>query len=171
MHYRMNAGYFPHDHWVHEAGGRIVGEACHMIDFATSLTGSRVVSFSIEELTPTTNRFITADNKSFLLKYEDGSMASFQYFATGHPGLSKEYVEIHFDGKTIVLDDYRTLKGWGLKLREIASPKSEKGHLEEMQILHQALTKPGESWPIPFWDMLQTTEMALRLTGVGDLEG
>ncbi|MCK5644234.1 MAG: bi-domain-containing oxidoreductase, partial [Gammaproteobacteria bacterium] len=34
IHYRINAGYIPLDHWVHteEGGGRIIGEACHIID-------------------------------------------------------------------------------------------------------------------------------------------
>ena len=31
----MNAGYIAKDHWVHDlkvGGGRIIGEACHLID-------------------------------------------------------------------------------------------------------------------------------------------
>ena len=34
MHYRVNAGYIPPDHWVHshEGGGRIIGEVCHFVD-------------------------------------------------------------------------------------------------------------------------------------------
>jgi predicted dehydrogenase len=35
MIYRVNAGFLPKDHWVHdpkEGGGRIVGEACHFVD-------------------------------------------------------------------------------------------------------------------------------------------
>ena len=36
MTYRVNAGYIPEDHWVHDpevGGGRLLGEVCHFIDF------------------------------------------------------------------------------------------------------------------------------------------
>ena len=52
IHYRMNAGFVPLDHWIHENGGRIIGEACHIIDVMTFLTGSRIHSISYEGLTP-----------------------------------------------------------------------------------------------------------------------
>ncbi len=32
IHYRMNAGFQPQDHWTHQDGGRIIGEACHIVD-------------------------------------------------------------------------------------------------------------------------------------------
>jgi len=38
--YRMNAGYIPLDHWVHEDGGRIIGEGCHIIDLFNYFTES-----------------------------------------------------------------------------------------------------------------------------------
>jgi predicted dehydrogenase len=36
IHYRVNAGYIPADHWVNDleqGGGRILGEVCHFVDF------------------------------------------------------------------------------------------------------------------------------------------
>ena len=36
VNYRVNAGFIPADHWLHDpaqGGGRLVGEACHFIDF------------------------------------------------------------------------------------------------------------------------------------------
>ena len=78
--YRMNAGYIPLDHWVHEDGGRMVGEACHIIDLMTSLTNSKIESISTESLKPKTDNFVTSDNKSITLKYSDGSIASIEIF-------------------------------------------------------------------------------------------
>src|SRR5262249_28718417 len=39
--YRMNVGYLPADSWVQgpEGGGRIVGEACHILDLFNHLAG------------------------------------------------------------------------------------------------------------------------------------
>jgi predicted dehydrogenase/threonine dehydrogenase-like Zn-dependent dehydrogenase len=105
IHYRMNAGYIPLDHWVHENGGRVVGEACHIIDLASFLVGKPVVSMSFEHMNPSTEKFSKSDNKSFILKYEDGSIATIEYFAVGSREFSKEYMEVHFDEKTIIMDD------------------------------------------------------------------
>jgi predicted dehydrogenase/threonine dehydrogenase-like Zn-dependent dehydrogenase len=155
MHYRMNAGYIPLDSWVHEDGGRIVGEACHIIDLMTFFTGSRIRSISAEELTPANEKISSADNKSIILKYEDGSVGTLEYFAIGSRDLSKEHMELHFDEKSIVMDDYKSLKGYGVSVKDPATPVSEKGQLEELHVLYHALKK-GE-WPIPLSDLLQTT--------------
>lgn len=155
MHYRMNAGYIPLDSWVHEDGGRIVGEACHIIDLMTFFTGSKIKSISAEELTPANEKISAADNKSIILKYEDGSVGTLEYFAIGSRDLSKEHMELHFDEKSIVMDDYKSLKGYGVSVKDLATPVSEKGQLEELQVFYHALKK-GE-WPIPLSDLLQTT--------------
>ena len=38
----MNAGYAEDHHWVHEDGGRIIGEGCHIIDLMTSFTNEKI---------------------------------------------------------------------------------------------------------------------------------
>jgi predicted dehydrogenase/threonine dehydrogenase-like Zn-dependent dehydrogenase len=156
--YRMNAGYIPLDHWVHEDGGRMVGEACHIIDLMTSFTNSKIESISVESLTPKTNNYSSSDNKSITLKYADGSVASIEYFANGSKELSKEFMEIHFDGKSIIMDDYKSLNGYGVKLKEIQTSVSEKGQYEELEVLYETIKGNKKEWPIELWDMIQTTE-------------
>ncbi|WP_323665201.1 bi-domain-containing oxidoreductase [Aliarcobacter butzleri] len=161
--YRMNAGFIPLDHWVHENGGRIVGEGCHIVDLMTSIIGEKVVSISSESLTPKNNKFSSTDNKSIVLKYEDGSIANIQYFATGSKDISKEYMEVHFDNKTIVMDDYKSLKGYGVKVTEITTNISEKGQFEELEALYETLSGKTTKWPIELWDMIQTTEITFNV--------
>jgi predicted dehydrogenase/threonine dehydrogenase-like Zn-dependent dehydrogenase len=156
--YRMNAGYIPLDHWVHENGGRIVGEACHIIDLATALTNSAITSICVESLTPKTEKYSESDNKAITLKYADGSVACIEYFAVGSKDLGKEFMEVHFDGKSIILDDYKSLKGYGVKINEITTQTSEKGQLEELLALYETLRGNKSKWPIALWDMGQTTE-------------
>lgn len=158
--YRMNAGFIPQDHWVHENGGRIVGEACHIIDLMTFFIGSRIASICVESFSPANDKFSTNDNRSIILKYQDGSVASVDYFAVGSKSFPKEYMEVHFDGKTIALDDYKSLKGYGVQVQEINTPTSEKGHLEELEQLYEAL-EGNRQWPIELWDMVQTTQATL----------
>ena len=161
--YRMNAGYIPMDHWVHENGGRMVGEACHIIDLMTALTGSEIQSVFSQAITPSNEKYSAEDNKSIVLKYKDGSVANIEYFANGSKELSKEFMEIHFDGKSIVLDDYKSLKGYGVGLKEISTNVSQKGQLEELEALFEALKGSKKNWPIELWDMVQTTEISFLI--------
>ena len=161
--YRMNAGHIPLDHWLHQDGGRIVGEGCHLIDLMSNLTNSKILEVSSQELSPNTGVYSSSDNKSFILKYKDGSVAQIDYFATGNKKLSKEYMEIHFDGKSILMDDYKSLKFYGLRGKEITTSLSSKGQLEELEILHETLSGKRKEWPIELWDMIQTTEVSFLI--------
>lgn len=163
IHYRMNAGFIPFDNWVHEDGGRIIGECCHLIDLMTFLTGSRIKSISVDSLMPANDSYSASDNKAITLGYHDGSIATIHYFAIGSRDLPKEGMEIHFDGKSIILDDYKSLKGFGLKLADISTATSQKGQLEELEILYGALQGKTNNWPIELWDMIQTTEATIEI--------
>lgn len=153
--YRMNAGYIPLDHWVHEDGGRIIGEGCHIVDLMTSLTGGRITSISVESITPNNDKYSAQDNRNITLKYDDGSVCNVQYFAVGNKTISKEYMEVHFDQTSIVMDDYKSLKGYGCKLKSFDLGISNKGHFDELDAFLDGV-RTGV-WPIDWWDMKQTT--------------
>jgi predicted dehydrogenase len=165
LHYRVNAGYIPLDHWVHgeEGGGRIIGEACHFIDLFTFFTECKVKAIYTSTLTPKTKSFSSNDNRVIVLNYEDGSIATLEYFATGSKGFPKEYMEIHFDEKTILIDDFRSMKGFGVAVKDIAGHAPEKGHLMELEILSDVLQGKRSRWPIELWDMFQTTEVTFEI--------
>ena len=165
MHYRMNAGFIHTDHWVHENGGRIVGEACHIIDLMTFFTESELVNIQVDSLKPKTKKFLKDDNKSIILHYKDGSVATIEYFAVGSIQFPKEYMEVHFDEKTIVMEDYKSLRGYDISIKEIHTRISEKGHLEELEELYDTLKGNNNAWPIELWDMLQTTKTTFKLIG------
>ncbi len=161
--YRMNAGYLPADHWVFSAGGRIIGEGCHLIDLMKFIIGSEIVSVTCQAISPSTDYFSAGDNKSFCLKYKDGSIAAIDYFSVGSSGIPKEYMEIHFDRKTIILTDYKHLKGYGLNLKELRTVAPEKGHLEELRVLADCISNGEPQWPIPLQDILETSYCAITV--------
>ncbi len=165
LHYRMNAGYFPPDHWVHseEGGGRIVGEACHIIDLFSYLVGAPVVRYSGSAMQPSNESLFGSDNKSITLEYKDGSVGTIHYFAVGSKDLPKERLEVHFDGKSIVLDDYKILTGYGIAVKKIQSAAPEKGQIDEMKTLSEALSKGNVHWPIDLYSLLETTEITLEI--------
>lgn len=154
--YRINAGFKATNDAIHEHGGRIVGEACHFIDLITYLAGSSIVSVNVEKLSPTNNQIRSDDNVAIVLKYKDGSVGNLQYFATGNKGYQKENLEVHFDGKTIVMDDFKKLTGYGVNPKEMDGKTPEKGQYEELLHLYDAVT--NGQWAIDLEDMIHTTQ-------------
>ncbi|HHB51839.1 MAG TPA: dehydrogenase, partial [Saprospiraceae bacterium] len=76
----MNAGYIPPEMWVHDmltGGGRIIGEACHLIDLITFLTGSLVDKVVMNSMG--TELRENSDNASILLRYKNGSQGVINY--------------------------------------------------------------------------------------------
>ena len=166
IHYRMNAGFIPLDHWVHDNGGRIVGEGCHIIDLMTFFVGAKIISVNSENINPSNNRYSHQDNVSITLKYEDGSIASIQYFSVGSKNMPKESMEIHFDGKSLLMEDYQKLIGYGVDIKEISSKISQKGQFEELVAIHEKLSGKADNLPIELWDMFQTTEASILINNL-----
>jgi predicted dehydrogenase len=164
LNYRMNAGYLPPDHWVYseEGGGRNLGEACHIYDLLTYLTNSRVAEVWAFTIHPRSPYYTAQDNFTAILTFEDGSLAALTYTALGSTDYPKEYLEVFVEGKVIVLNDYRTLTTAGVKIKGISTPVADKGHREELVAFARAIQQGGD-WPIPLWQQIQATEIALRV--------
>lgn len=163
INYRVNAGYLPSDHWAHQDGGRIIGEACHMIDLVSYFVGSELESFYSDSISPATDKYRSEDNRAIVLKFKDGSIATIQYFANGNPSLSKEYIEIHFDGQSIVLEDFRKINGFGVEVKTPSLSTLEKGHKEELLLLYDTVSGKSQPWPISLNDLIQTTYCSLKV--------
>ncbi len=159
LRYRMNAGFIPADVWVHADGGRIIGEGCHLIDLMQYLVGKEVVSCSASHINPQSGIFLSEDNRSITMEFGDGSIAFIDYFSCGSKELPKEYMEAHWENKSLIMDDYKKLIGYGVKPKSISSTTSEKGHEEEWLALYDAL-KSGES-PIDLNSLFLTTELSI----------
>jgi predicted dehydrogenase/threonine dehydrogenase-like Zn-dependent dehydrogenase len=162
IHYRMNAGFIPKESWIHEDGGRIIGECCHIIDLMTFLTGSIAISVHWEQLNPSNDKLLQEDNCAITIKFQDGSVATIHYFAIGSKELAKEYMEVHFDGKSILMNDYKNLKGFGLKLKTFDLKVSNKGQFEEMVAWGKCLQN-GNDWPIALWELEQATRLSFAV--------
>jgi predicted dehydrogenase/threonine dehydrogenase-like Zn-dependent dehydrogenase len=125
----MNAGYIPQESWVQDlqiGGGRIIGEACHLIDLSSYFTGSKITSVCMNSLGTTVNE--KTDNASILLKYENGSNAVINYFSNGSKEYSKERIEIYSQQRTIILDNFVKTTTFGFKNFGGLKTKLDKGH-------------------------------------------
>ncbi|HEX8830258.1 MAG TPA: bi-domain-containing oxidoreductase, partial [Longimicrobium sp.] len=160
--YRMNAGHIPRDHWVHgpEGGGRNLGEGCHIYDLFGYFTNARAVSVQARGIVPATAHYGTNDNFVATVGYADGSVCTLLYTALGPKELPKERMELFVDGKTLLLDDYVTLSVVGARAAGVKLRAQDKGQKQELEAFGRAVLQGGE-WPIPLWQQLQTSVIAL----------
>ncbi len=162
MHYRVNAAFLPPDHWLHDpavGGGRILGEACHFIDFLAFLAGAPPVSVTTHAL-PEAGRY-HEDNVTMTFTFPDGSIGIVDYLANGDKSFPKERLEVFCEGKIGVLDDFRTLQiVEGGKRREVKHLTQDKGWKDEMLALARAVRQGGEA-PIPYAHLIGVTRAAL----------
>ncbi len=165
MSYRVNAGFIPHDHWVHdpiEGGGRILGEACHFVDLLQHLAGAPPIRVSAESIAGDT-RYRGDDNVSITLSFADGSVGTVLYTAMGSSRASKEYLEVLGEGKSAILDDFRTLDLYdGGRHKSHKSANQDKGFNEEMSRFVAAV-RNGDEMPIPFEQSAATTRATLEV--------
>ena len=111
IHYRVNAGYIPADHWVNDpeqGGGRILGEVCHFVDFLCFLAGASPIE--VQAQTVGNPGQYSMDNVVASLKFANGSLGTISYLANGDKSASKERVEIFGGGSVAILEDFRRLE-------------------------------------------------------------
>jgi predicted dehydrogenase len=156
-HYRINAGSIPLEHWTQDpeiGGGRIIGEACHFIDFIIFLVGDIPVSVTAHAL-PDMGKY-SEDNVSMTFTFPDGSIGVVDYLANGDKSFPKERVEIFCEGRVAVLDDFVSLQITdGGKVKETKDAQN-KGWREEMAALVAAI-QGGNEPPIPYDQLIGVT--------------
>jgi predicted dehydrogenase/threonine dehydrogenase-like Zn-dependent dehydrogenase len=168
LHYRMNAGDVPPQHWVHgpEGGGRNVGEACHVYDLLLFLVGEQVSDVqAVGAFAPAGAHDLAWDqrgNFTATLRFADGSVASLLYTALGHGSLPKERLEVFCDGGAAVLDDYRAVNFHGVRRSGWRSRRQDKGHLDELRAFASAI-RSGGVWPIPLDEQLAATRISFAV--------
>jgi predicted dehydrogenase/threonine dehydrogenase-like Zn-dependent dehydrogenase len=126
--YRVSSP-LPHDHWLNdpvEGGGRLLGEACHMFDFANWLCGTpiRVQAAGL----PAPGDLATPESTSVSVEYANGSVATVHYSGVGATSMPKERIEVLRGGLAWVLDDFATLTSYGPDGERTERAKPDKGH-------------------------------------------
>ena len=164
-HYRVNAGALPADHWTlgEEGGGRLIGEACHMIDLLGHLVGQPRTEYSLSTLAPgAAGGLPLGDNFSLTCRYADGSLTTLTYTSLGHPGAGKERLECYWDGRSAVLDDFRRLELHGAPGSTEPREAPDKGHATLLRRFVEHARGEGPA-PIPLDEILDVSRLVLRL--------
>ncbi|MBF0464843.1 MAG: bi-domain-containing oxidoreductase [Nitrospirae bacterium] len=163
--YRINGGFVAPDNWIQtpEGGGRNLGEACHIYDIFTFLTNSPVKTIEAMSVSPLAGYYMRNDNFTAVMRFEDGSLCTLTYTSMGSSDYPKERMEVFFDGKTVLLDDYKSTQIYGTPSAVLKTKTAEKGHKEELTAFAKAFSTADTVWPIEFWQLLQATDIALRV--------
>lgn len=162
--YRMNAGYLSPDHWVQrETGaGSVIGEACHILDLFCFLTAANPVAVSVEALRPNSDNLFPTDNFTAHISFSDGSICSLLYTSIGHTALGKERMELFFDSKSIVMDDYRKLRGYGTSHSfDETVVKKDTGHQTLITEFFEGVRSPQQKMPISVERLTKVAELTL----------
>ena len=164
-HYRINAGALPADHWAlgPEGGGRLVGEACHMIDLLRHLVDRPRVSHSLTTLAPPPGCGAPlGDNFTLTCRYTDGSVTTLVFTSLGHAAAGKERLECHWDGRTAVVDDFKRLTFHGTKRTGAERVAPDKGHRELLRRFVEH-ARGADATPVPWGEIFDVSRFTLEL--------
>jgi predicted dehydrogenase/threonine dehydrogenase-like Zn-dependent dehydrogenase len=165
MTYRVNAGYIPGDHWVHDpevGGGRLRGEVCHFIDFLHFMTDSETASVKVETISGATGKYRYDDNLTVNLTFKDGSTGTILYTAKGPKAFSRERFELFCEDSATVLEDFRRIQLiQGGRTRKIRKFSMDMGYQAELEFFTKAVGEP-ENFPKLFLDYAASTQATLK---------
>jgi predicted dehydrogenase len=99
---------------------------------------------------------LNTDNATILLKYQNGSTGVINYFANGSKAYSKERIEVYSQDRTLVLDNWRTLEGFGFKGFSSMKSRMDKGHDAQFELLANQILSKGDAL-IPIQSLVNTT--------------
>jgi predicted dehydrogenase/threonine dehydrogenase-like Zn-dependent dehydrogenase len=164
MHYRVNAGYLPPDHWVNDreqGGGRVLGEVCHFVDLLMFLADSAIVD--VETRGVGNSARYSGDNLTALLRFANGSQGTITYLANGDRSFSKERIEVFGGGAVGTLEDFRRLDlvRNGRKETVHSRWRQDKGHRAEWAAFADCVVGKSDA-PIAFEEIVGSTLATLR---------
>lgn len=161
MIYRINAGHIPGDTWIQDmeiGGGRIIGEACHFIDYLTWLNGSLPVSVYATALPDAGSH---NDTVNITLNFANGSTGVVAYYANGPKSMPKEYIEVFHNGSSGVINNFKELHVFGKNKQKKKLLNLDKGQKQMVEQFLQSILE-GKSL-IPFEEIVAVTKASFAV--------
>ena len=132
--YRVLAGPLDPTHWYAnytESGGRVIGEACHFLDYFCFLFESKPVRVTAQVTSRPAGRVPFPDSVVAQVEFADGSCGQLIYTAEGDGGYPKETLGVIGCGVVAEVTNFRQLILYSGRRRRRFSYGS-KGHAEQM---------------------------------------
>jgi len=149
--FRVSTGRLDPTHWSAnhaESGGRVVGEACHFLDYFCFLFDSRPIRVLAQTTWPATGRLPFPDSVTAQIEFADGSSGQLVYSAEGDPSWPKEVCTVFGAGFVAEIENFQKLViHRGRKATKHAY--AGKGHSEQMAAWAAFLHGAGDH-PLPY---------------------
>ena len=159
--FRVMAGQLDPTSWSAnhvESGGRVLGEACHFLDYFCFLFESKPARVFGQTTWPTSGRLPFPDSVAAQVEFADGSCGQLLYSAEGDPAWPKEQCTVYGAGFVAEISNFQELtvhRDRG-KARQTFSGK---GHAEQMAAWVAFLRGEAEH-PLPY----DQSRQSMRLT-------
>ena len=149
--FRVAAGKLDPAHWYAnhaESGGRVLGEACHFLDFFCFLFDAQPVRVSAQTTWPARGRLPFPDSVTAQVEFTDGSCGQLAYSAEGDASWPKEVCTVFGAGFVAEIENFQKLAiHRGRKVTKHSY--SGKGHAEQMAAWAAFLRGAAEH-PLPY---------------------
>ena len=149
--FRVMPGKLDPHHWMAnytESGGRVLGEACHFLDYFCFLFASRPVRVLAQTTWPAAGRLPFPDSVTAQIEFSDGSCGQLVYSAEGDSTWPKETCTVFGAGLVAELTNFQELAIHRGR-RKSAHSFSSKGHAEEMAAW-LAFLRGAAAHPLPY---------------------
>jgi len=159
--FRVMPGRLDPQHWYahhEESGGRVLGEACHFLDYFCFLFGSEPVKVFAQTTWPARGRLPFPDSVTAQVSFADDSSGQLIYSAEGDTSWPKEVLTVMGAGMAAELVNFQKLTVHQRRRRQVRSFNS-KGHAEEMAAWSTYLLGKGPH-PLPY----AASRRSMRLT-------
>jgi predicted dehydrogenase/threonine dehydrogenase-like Zn-dependent dehydrogenase len=151
--FRVNAGKLDPQHWYTnfaESGGRVLGEACHFLDYFCFIFNSDPVRVFAQTTWPAAGRQPYPDSVAAQIEFADGSTGQLLYSAEGDPKFPKEMFSLYAAGLVAEITNYQELTLYRGRQKKHLSYNS-KGHAEQMTAW-QGFLRGERDHPFPYAD-------------------
>ena len=150
--FRVNAGALDPKHWYanpSESGGRVVGEACHFLDYFCFVFDSDPIRVWAQTTWPTEGRQPYPDSVAAQVEFADGSTGQLLYSGEGDARFPKELFSVHAAGTVCEICNYQELTVYRGRQKRTHKFNS-KGHAEQMRAW-AAFLRGETDHPFPYW--------------------
>jgi predicted dehydrogenase len=162
--FRVMAGALDPAHWYAnyaESGGRVLGEACHFLDFFCYLFDARPVRVFAQAVTPARGRLAFPDSVAVHVEFDGGSCGQLVYSADGDPSWPKEVCTVFAGGLTAEIENFQRLTVCRGRRRR-TTRHDGKGHAEQMSAW-AAFLNAREPQPVRFEDVRQSMQLTFAV--------
>ena len=162
--FRVSPGKLDPAHWYAnyaESGGRVLGEACHFLDYFCFLFDSIPVRVSAQTTWPVSGRLPFPDSVTAQVEFADGSCGQLVYSAEGDSSWPKEVCTVFGAGFVAEIENFQKLlihRG----RKATTHSYNGKGHAEQMTAWAAFLRGAAEH-PLPYEQSRQSMALTFAV--------